>query len=111
MGLSSLRLALWSSLIAQGLCKISCTESAFSKYLSTSGHHNATVLLTSHIAEGETFHVPAGEIAYPQSPTDLPELCVVQINVTSSPESAYSFGLFLPVDWNDRFLYAAHATT
>lgn len=104
MGSYILYLALCSLFIAQAFCKLSCTESAFSEYLSSSGHHNARVLTTSHIAEGETFQVPAGDIAYPQSPTDLPELCAVQINVTSSPESAYSFGLFLPVDWNDRFL-------
>lgn len=102
-----LHLLLCSLFAVQGLCKIPCTESAFSKYLSSSGHHNARVLRTSHIAEGEAFQVPAEDIAYPQSPTDLPELCAVQINITSSPDSAYSFGLFLPVDWNNRFLYAA----
>lgn len=83
---------------------IACSEKAFSAYLSSAGHKNAAVLHTSHVPKGGTFNVPESDIAYPQSPTDLPELCVVQINVTSSPESAYAFGLFLPVDWNERFL-------
>lgn len=84
--------------------RISCNKEAFSKYLSSSGHKNAVVVQTSHVAKGGTFNVPASDIAYPQSPTGLPELCVVQINVTSSAESAYAFGLFLPLEWNERFL-------
>lgn len=100
--LSSLALADFYSLATAS--RISCNEQAFSKYLSSSGHKNAVVVKTSHVSKGGTFNVPASDIAYPQSPTDLPELCVVQVNVTSSPESAYAFGLFLPMEWNERFL-------
>lgn len=82
-----------------------CTVEAFTGHLSQSlAGEQAVVQWAYTIPEGGTFQVPDTDIAYPQSPTDLPELCVVQINVTSSSESAYSFGLFLPVDWNERFL-------
>ncbi|OTA95518.1 hypothetical protein M434DRAFT_20233 [Hypoxylon sp. CO27-5] len=37
-------------------------------------------------------------------PTDLPELCAVEVNVTSSELSSYTFALFLPSNWNSRFL-------
>lgn len=48
--------------------------------------------------------MPASNIAYPTSPTDLRALCVTQIEVKSSATSAFSFGLFLPEQWNERFL-------
>lgn len=97
-------LALTSALLGLAESKLSCTPESFSKYLSSAGQENATVLQAFHIAKGDTFEVPASDIAYPQSPTELPELCVVQINVTSSATSAYTFGLFMPTEWNDRFL-------
>jgi len=77
-----------------------CTPSAFSKHLPSS----ARVAFTTHVPAGSTFQVPASDIAYPTSPTNLRDTCVVQVNVTSSSTSAYSFGLFLPMEWNSRFL-------
>ncbi|KAJ5380213.1 ferulic acid Esterase/Feruloyl esterase [Penicillium cataractarum] len=97
-------LALGNSFPGLATSRLSCSKEVFSGYLSSSSHPNARVLQAYHIAEGDTFEVPASDIAYPQSPTNLPELCVVQINVSSNPESAFSFGIFLPVQWNDRFL-------
>ena len=78
----------------------SCTPSAFQAILPS----NATVKFARSLEDDSTFHIPAGDIAYPVSPTHLRALCAVQINVTSSPSSAFSFGLFLPDEWNDRFL-------
>ncbi|CAK7200144.1 hypothetical protein SEUCBS139899_002834 [Sporothrix eucalyptigena] len=37
-------------------------------------------------------------------PTNLPPLCAIIVNVTSSPSSSYRFGLLLPNFWNSRFL-------
>jgi len=42
--------------------------------------------------------------AYPILPANLPELCSLTVNVTTSPTSFYRFGLFLPTEWNSRFL-------
>ncbi|RAL07144.1 tannase and feruloyl esterase [Aspergillus homomorphus CBS 101889] len=97
-------LALSSTFLVLTESKLSCTPDSFSTYLSSAGHDNATVLQAVKISNGDSFEVPASDIAYPQSPTDLPELCVVQLNVTSSATSAYTFGLFLPTEWNERFL-------
>ncbi|KAH0151844.1 putative ferulic acid Esterase/Feruloyl esterase, partial [Aureobasidium melanogenum] len=54
-------------------------------------------------AGGSTFSVPNGDIAYPTSPTNLTAHCAVQIRVTNGT-SQYGFGMFLPDNWNGRFL-------
>ncbi|KAK6384099.1 hypothetical protein LTR65_009858 [Meristemomyces frigidus] len=79
-----------------------CTPSAFTAILPP----HASVAFTQSLPANSTFQVPAGDIAYPTSPTQLRALCAVQINVTSSASSAFSFGLFLPEpgEWNERFL-------
>lgn len=77
-----------------------CTPSAFQAILPST----ATIISACHQPDNSTFQVPASNIAYPVSPTRLQALCAVHINVTSSSTSAYAFGLFLPDDWNDRFL-------
>jgi feruloyl esterase len=86
--------------------QLQCTTDAFAKHLSSdsSRSEQAVVQWAYMIPKGGTFQVPNSDIAYPESPTNLPELCVLQVNVTSSPDSSYTFGLFLPVDWNERFL-------
>ncbi|KAK1727486.1 tannase and feruloyl esterase [Colletotrichum acutatum] len=65
--------------------------------------NQAEVLTTLHLGDNGTFG-EAGNITYPQNATHLPPLCVVSINVTSSTTSSYTFGLFLPDEWNNRFL-------
>lgn len=77
-----------------------CTPSTLQQYLP----ENAQVAFARAVAADGTFEVPAGDIAYPTSPTKLKALCAVEVNVTLSDNSAYSFGLFLPDDWNNRFL-------
>lgn len=77
-----------------------CTPSAFSAILPA----NATVVSATKVAQGATFTVPKRDIAYPTAPSKLNAACAVEINVTSSSTSAYGFGIFLPDNWNDRFL-------
>lgn len=77
-----------------------CTSWTFTKYLPS----NSSVTFAQPVAANGTFHVPSGDIGYPESPTQLKALCAVQVNVTSSSTSAFSFGLFLPSSWNQRFL-------
>lgn len=56
------------------------------------------------VPEGGSHGEGKRNIPYPTDPTNLPALCAVTINVTSSPSSSYRFGLFLPTDWSGRFL-------
>lgn len=86
--------------LATGALALNCSPSAIAPLLPS----NARLAFATQVAQGGTFNVPASDIAYPVSPTNLSSLCAIQVNVTSSNSSAYSFGLFLPQDWNERFL-------
>jgi feruloyl esterase len=78
-----------------------CTASAFEGVLGSRG----TVRFANALSENATFRTPASDIGFPGSPTKLPALCTVELNITdASSGSHYSFGLFLPDDWNGRFL-------
>ncbi len=46
----------------------------------------------------------AADIAYPINATNLTALCAAIVNVTSSATSSFTFGLFLPESWNQRFI-------
>jgi feruloyl esterase len=78
---------------------LNCTPSAFKGILGS----NASVVLASLLPENSTFHVPPGDVAFPQSPAGLHALCVLEVEVADS-NAPYNFGLFLPKSWNGRFL-------
>jgi len=86
--------------LSAGAVALDCSPSAIAPLLPS----NARLAYATPVAQGGTFNVPASDIAYPTSPTNLQSLCAIQVNVTSSNSSAYSFGLFLPQNWNERFL-------
>lgn len=65
---------------------------------------NATVLNVTSVPEGGSFGQGDDDIPYPTNPTNLTSLCAVIVNSTSSAESSFTFGLFLPDSWNERFL-------
>lgn len=81
---------------------LNCIPSAFKRILGS----KASVVFASLLPDNSTFHVPPGDIAFPQSPTGLRALCVLEVEVTDS-NAPYSFGLFLPKSWNGRFLQVA----
>lgn len=67
--------------------------------------HNATLLSVTHVplngSYGDNTTIPG---LPPMFSTGLPELCAVEVNVTSSESSSYRFSLLLPSKWNSRFL-------
>ncbi|KAI0530387.1 Tannase/feruloyl esterase [Xylaria digitata] len=65
---------------------------------------NAKIELVEALEAGSTYGDGLADLAYPIQPTNLPALCAVTVVVASSTTSAYRFGLFLPVEWNNRFL-------
>ncbi|KAF2638537.1 feruloyl esterase B precursor [Massarina eburnea CBS 473.64] len=79
---------------------LECSPSAFQAALP----QNASVNFAYQVKANETFQVPAGDLGYPTSPTGLPSLCAVSIQVQSLGNSTYGFGLYLPDNWNGRFL-------
>ncbi|CAI6292323.1 unnamed protein product [Periconia digitata] len=78
-----------------------CSVEDLSNFISQ--NDNAEVLMAQSISSNGSFG-EVGNVAYPKNATYLPSLCVATINVTSSPTSSYTFGVFLPDDWNQRFL-------
>ncbi|KAK2761822.1 tannase and feruloyl esterase [Colletotrichum kahawae] len=90
----------WSS---EALSAASCSVDTFQSFLDAN-KILATVQTATSVASNGTFTVPADEEAYTTSPTGLRALCAIQVNETSEAGTHYTFGLFLPEDWNGRYL-------
>jgi len=65
---------------------------------------DALIESIDRVSNGSSYGEGPSNIAYPTNPTNLPELCAVTVKVTTSPTSAYRFGLLMPTQWNYRFL-------
>ncbi|KAI0416104.1 Tannase/feruloyl esterase [Xylaria grammica] len=65
---------------------------------------NAKIELVEALEAGSTYGDGLADLAYPIQPTNLPGLCAVTVAVASSTASVYRLGLFLPAEWNNRFL-------
>jgi feruloyl esterase len=79
---------------------LECSPSAIQAALPS----NAAVNFAYPIQANGTFEVSAGDTGYPTSPVGLPALCAVSVQVQSVDNTTFGFGLFLPSDWNGRFL-------
>jgi feruloyl esterase len=64
----------------------------------------ASLNFARSVTANSTFEVPKSSTGYPTSPENLPSLCALSVKVSSIGNSSYDFGLFLPDDWNGRFL-------
>ncbi|KAK3303610.1 feruloyl esterase-like protein B [Chaetomium strumarium] len=77
-----------------------CSADTFAQSLPS----HARLESVAHVAQNGSYGEGRSNVAYPDIPTALPELCAVVVNVTSSPSSSFRFALFLPTEWNARFL-------
>ncbi|KUJ12196.1 tannase and feruloyl esterase [Mollisia scopiformis] len=77
---------------------LQCSPSALSPFLPS----HATIISAVSIAANGTWTQPSPP--FPKAATGLPALCAVTVNVISSPTSSFNFGLFLPDEWNLRFM-------
>ncbi|KAI1307761.1 Tannase/feruloyl esterase [Xylaria venustula] len=89
-----------SSIHDQGQNSVNCDTSILAKFLPT----NAKIEQVQALEAGSTHGNGRADLAYPIQPTNLPALCAVTIAVASSATSSYRVGLFLPAEWNNRFL-------
>lgn len=96
-GYISLFTAFWQTM---AWALLSCSVDSFQDILPT----NAAILSAVPIANGSSYGEGPANLAYPINPTNLPENCALVVNVTSSPTSSFRFGIFLPTQWNGRFL-------
>jgi feruloyl esterase len=83
-----------------GAANAKCDPSAIQAALPS----GASVNFAYPVAANSTFKTPKGETGYPDNAVNLPSLCAVSIQVQSIANSTYGFGLFLPNEWNERFL-------
>lgn len=95
---SSLKRAPLLALITSGKA-FECSTATFQAILP----QGVTALTSWRVAQNGTFGDSA-ELAYPGNSTALPSLCAVTFEAASSESSSYRFGLFLPDEWNNRFL-------
>ncbi|KAI1823955.1 putative ferulic acid Esterase/Feruloyl esterase [Xylaria intraflava] len=77
-----------------------CNEGALASVLPA----GAKIERVQAVAAGSTYGEGPADLAYPIQPTNLPALCAVTVEVASSATSSYRVGLFLPQEWNNRFL-------
>ncbi|KAI0968704.1 feruloyl esterase B precursor [Xylaria arbuscula] len=85
------------------LVNTQCTPDTFTAILANNAE--ATVSFVQAIPQNGSFGQGTANIPFPTNATQLPALCAVGINVKSSENSSYNFGLFLPDStWNQRFL-------
>jgi feruloyl esterase len=75
-----------------------CTTSAFAAILPP----NSTAKYAISVPSNGSWAEPSP--AFPANDTGLPALCAIAVNIVSSPTSSFNFGLFLPQQWNSRFI-------
>ncbi|KAI0869966.1 Tannase/feruloyl esterase [Hypoxylon argillaceum] len=79
---------------------VGCSELTFAQVLPA----NVQIERVEALEAGSTYGGGLTDLAYPIQPTNLPALCAVTVAVASSATSVYRVGLFLPEEWNNRFL-------
>lgn len=79
---------------------LECSPSAIQSALPA----NASVNRVELVPAKSTFEPPEGDLGYPDKVHNLPALCAVSVQVQSIGNSTFGLGLFLPEDWNERFL-------
>ena len=95
----------WDSILSYGVLlgatsALECSTSSIQSILPS----NVTVNFAYSLSANSTFVVPKSDTGYPASPVGLPSLCAVSVQVQSIGNSTFGFGLFLPTQWNGRFL-------
>lgn len=100
MKISTLFLGILPPLVSSSWNTKPCSLETFQNALSSP----AVVVSAVQVANGSSYGEGSANVAYPIPARQLPELCAVIVNVSTSAVSNYRFGLFLPSKWNSRFL-------
>jgi len=99
-----------TALAPGGTCDIDWLQKAATAL--TTGNTKVIAVTAKDVKSGDSFGGGSGNgdpfnAAFTTPAKKLPALCAVVLNVsdtTQQPPSSYSFGMFLPKDWNNRFL-------
>jgi feruloyl esterase len=68
---------------------------------------NASLNFANWVAANGTFGDAAPGTNYFNA-TSLPALCGLSVNIQTPGDTSYNFGLFLPREWNNRFMAAGN---
>jgi len=91
-----------------------CAVSSFTGAVTLPGV-TVTIVKADHVPQNGSYG-DATDLGFPQPIDMLPELCAVTVKVVNTtetptrPASSYSFGIFLPVKWNERFMTVGGAS-
>lgn len=97
------KVVLACALASVGCCHPNdCSRSTFNSLLKLIP--DASLNYVSQVPQNGSFGDAATNIPFPQNATHLPELCAASINVKTPGNTSYNFGVFLPTQWNGRFL-------
>ncbi|KAK5633597.1 hypothetical protein RRF57_009311 [Xylaria bambusicola] len=97
------RVTVLALLASVALASAQCAPETFTAFLAD--NPEVTVNFAQAVSQNGSFGQGSANIPFPLNATQLPALCAVGINVKSSANSSYNFGLFLPDStWNNRFL-------
>ncbi|KAJ5722122.1 tannase and feruloyl esterase [Penicillium malachiteum] len=78
---------------------VDCTFNAVSDIIP----QGLSLSFAQYIPENGTFTVPKNDKGWPTDPINLPELCAIGVMVPGeTSNSTFGFGIFLPVNWNQR---------
>ena len=93
-----------STLLSVGACFGAANANCDPSTIQAALPEGASVNFAYSLAANSTFEIPKSNTGYPTNPVNLPGLCAISVQVESVSNSTYGFGLFLPDDWNGRFL-------
>lgn len=94
----------WTTLAFSVFCLCATALECSVRDLASHVPSNAQVVNATHVPANGTYGEGAIDLEFPGLATGLPELCAVTVLVQSSPTSNYRFGLFLPAEWNERYI-------
>jgi feruloyl esterase len=95
--------AILSLLASVAVVNAQCTAETFIAMLAKTAE--VTVNFVQAVPQNGSFGQATVNGPFATNATRLPALCAVGINIKSSENSSYNFGLFLPDStWNERFL-------
>ncbi|KAI1811440.1 Tannase/feruloyl esterase [Poronia punctata] len=99
-GLKQVLVVAGLALLKTGAATNDCDKLTFAHILPA----HAKIERAELVEAGSTYGEGSENLGYPVQPTNLPGLCAVTVRVTTSPTSKYRLGLFLPAEWNGKFL-------
>ncbi|KAF5138919.1 Feruloyl esterase C [Metarhizium anisopliae] len=105
MRTSRAALPILASILLGGGCHGSqskCSQSTLEAILDSIP--GTSINYVEEVPQDGAFGDAATNIPFPRNATGLPALCAASFNTKTPGNTSYNFGVFLPTNWNGRFL-------